>query len=340
MTPGAKFAFAQLDPFDSGANGAKIPDSNQIPSVANTDVDLIAIPGPTSAGNLTATAFRPQYTYSHIPATEGAILAWGANWAANALNRAKRTEVSNAFELIRPVAHAVRLSSPLAPTAASGFVHLGISTETNYLENTWTFPQTTAQMAGLSYYKRVTLASLTQSPITFINKWVDDTGFRYSAPTSAYANAGVGGFQTDYGWGVLVVMLEGVPNNSTCLSAEHLLLSEGIPQKTGILIGTPAAANSPGTLGAVGVMSVSQEPFHTEAEQESYIQQGVNALARGAAQAGEAVFQNVAAPLITRAGSAAVNTAAVMAYNALTGRGGLPGVNSNPNRLAINRIGM
>jgi hypothetical protein len=340
MTPSAKFAFAQLDPFDSNSNGAKIPDSNTIPSIANSDVDLIPMAGPTTSGNLTAMAFRPQYTWSHIPAIEGVTLGWGGAYATQALNRTKRPEVVSAFELIRPVAHAVRLCSPLAPTAATGFVHLGISTETNYAENTWTFPQTTGQMAGLAYYKRVTLASLTQSPITFINKWIDDTGFRYSSPVTTQGSGSGVTFQSDFGWGVLIVMLEGAPNNATALSAEHLLLSEGIPQKTGVLIGTPAAANSPGTLGAVGVMSVQQEPFHTEAEQDSYIQQGVNALARGAAQAGEAVFQNVAAPLLSRAGSAAVNTAATMAYNAIIGRGGLPGVNSNPNRLVMNRLGM
>jgi len=193
------------------------------------------------------------------------------------------------------------------------------------------------EVSGLQYYKRVTLSSLTQTPLTVINKWLDDTGFRYSAPQADLALGTGATFQTDYGWGVIVIMLEGVPANTQVLSIEHLLISEGIPQKNGVILGTVAAPNSPATLSAVGHMTTEQSPFHTEAEQDSYIQRGVDAIARGAAAAGEQVFANVAAPLLQRVGAYGATTAANMAFNAMTGQGGIPGVNSNPYRLMLTR---
>lgn len=338
MSPSAKFALAQLDPFDNSALGAKIPDSNTMPSLSNHDTDILSVLGPVALGELSAYAFRPQYTQAVITATfGGGSIQWGATYGSNATNRQKRSNYLSAIELTRPVAHAIRLSSPVSPTTASGFVHIGLATETNYLNASWTFPTNVSEMSGLQHYKRVTLASLTQSPLTVINKWLDDTGFRYSAPSSGLVLGGDATFQTDYGWGVIVVICEGTPVSAQVLSVEHLLVSEGIPQKSGVIIGSVAAPNSPGTMSAVGTMSTEQTPFHTEAEQDSYIQRGVDAIARGAAAAGEQVYSNVAIPLLERVGSFGAATAAQMAYNALTGVGGLPGVNANAGRLALNR---
>lgn len=336
MTPQAKFALAQLDPFDPKCLGAKIPDSNTMPSIANADTDIVNISTSAVATNLNGTAFRPSYTWGTIAATAGASLGWGAAWSTNASNRNKRTQYTAAIELTRPVAHAVRLSSPLAPTSATGFVHIGLSTETVYNEVTWQFPATLADMSGLQYYKRVTLASLTQSPLTIINKWIDDTAFRYSSPTASIdATPTQMMFQTDYSWGVIVVVLEGAPTSVTALSCEHLLLSEGIPRKDSVIIGSVAAPNSPETLAAVSSMATTQEPFHTEAEQETYIQRGVNAIGQGVAQHGESLFQQVAVPLLQQAGAGVVNAGAQILFNAVVGRGGIAGVNNNAHRLEL-----
>jgi len=325
-----------LDPFDPVCLGAKIPDSNTIPSIANSDIDIVNFTTGASATELAAKAFRPQYTWGVVNGTPGASIGWGAAWSNNAANRSKRTAYIAAMELTRPVAHSIRLSCPLAPTDAMGFVHIGVATETQFGESTWQFPTTLAEVRGLQYYKRVTLASLTQTPLTVINKWIDDTAFRYSAATATMVEgAAASTFHTDASWGVIVVMLEGAPPITSVLSAEHLLLSEGIPKKDSVIIGSQAAQNSPAILSAVSTLSTSTEPFHTEAEQESYIQRGVNAVAQGAAAHGENIFQSVAVPLLQRVGAIGVNTAANMAFNALAGVGGIAGVNNNANRLAL-----
>jgi len=336
LTPSAKFIMAQLDPFESMVLGAKVPDSNTIPSIATADTDQPDLLGGTASQTL-AMAFRPQYTWGTIQATPNVgSVSWGAAYATNAVDRSKKANYVAAIELTRPVAHAIRLSSQLSPTTASGFVHICLSTETNLNVSTWQYPTTVSQMSSSQYYKRVTLASLTQSPLTVINKWLDDTGFRYSSPNADLGSAGGVTFQSDYGWAAIVVMVTGAPATLSPITFEHLLLSEGIPNKDGVIIGTQAASNSPGIMSAAADVSSNLEPFHTEAEQDTYVAQGLNAVAQGAAAAGDVVFQNVAMPLLRRAGYAATGTAARMAMNAVMGMGGIPGVNSNSQRLAIN----
>lgn len=335
LTPGQKFAMAQLDPFDVIVNGAKIPDSNTQPSIANTDMELVTLSSGL-AGTLAGIAFRPFYTWGTITPPTASPIVWGA-FATNATNRSKRTNWASAMELSRPVAHAIRISSPLAPTSASGFVHIAISTESLYNVSSWQFPTTVAEISNLQFYKRVTVASLTQSPLTVINKWIDDTAFRYSNSTAPPDSAGPQSFQTDYSWGTIVVIVEAAPVSTQVLSFEHLLLSEGIPDKNAVLIGSPAASNSPETLSAVSHMATTQEPFHNEAEQESYIQRGVNAIVEGAAAQGEATFQHIGVPLARAAGGFAARTAINYGLMAVAGVAGIAGVNNNPNRLGLTR---
>lgn len=342
LTPSAKFALAQLDPFHPLSVGAKIPDSNTMPSIANCSVDQVSCPLATT-GFMTGFAFRPFYNYASIAATPASATAvtWGAALATNASDRRDITAFKAAFEATRPVAHAIRICSQLAPTAATGFVHIGLSVESYYnaATATWQFPTTVNEMVGLAFYKRVTLASLTQSPLTVINKWIDERGFQYEDPGQGAAISTSAGNEVSspfgWSWASIVVLVEGAPTTPSPLSAEHLLLTESLPAKNGILIGTAAAPNSPGTMSAVSSMASQQDFSHTEAGQDSYISQGLNAIARGASTAGAQVFNNVAAPLLEQVGSGLGNLAANMAYNALTGQGGIPGVNANAGRLAL-----
>lgn len=334
LTPSAKFLMAQLDPFDPQCQGAKVPDSNTMPSIANTSTELISMTTTAVAGQLIGTGFRPGYTWSTVVMTPGASLTNPAAWGGG-VNRLNRAAYVAAAEVTRPVAHAIRLSSSLSPTSASGFVHIALVTESIFPSTTWAFPVNVAEMTGCQHYKRVTLASLTQTPLTVINKWLDDTGFRYSAVNSTLVENGTHtSFQTDGGWAAIFVMVEGAPVSSIALSAEHITLTEFIPDKNGVLIGTAAASNSPETMSAAGELSVRVQPFHTEAEQESYIQRGVDAVVQGAAAHGESVFQSVAVPLLNRVGGYASSVAMNMAANAILGVGGIAGVNNQPNRLA------
>jgi len=334
LTPGAKFAMAQIDPFDSVCMGAKIPDSNTMPSLSTLDVENVAMRVPTATANCEAIAFRPQYKWGTIQGkgtAGGSVVDWGTTFATNAIDRTKAATYASSIELTRPVSHGVRLSCPLAPTTVTGFVHIALANEAIVPGTTWEYPTTLADIAGMAYYRRITLASLTQSPLTIVNKWLDDTAFRYSNPVGVVSNPGTAGaayLHTDYGWATIIVIVEGAPAGVSSLSAEHLLLSEGLPQKTAFLVGTSAAPNSPGTLAAVSTMVQEQEFTHTESEQAGTVQRGLNSLAQGAATAGEHVFTSVAQPLLQRLGAAATYAAAGAAM-----RYGMPGIN-NEHRLA------
>jgi len=335
VAPGTRWALAQLDPFHPKCLGAKIPDSSTMPSLAISDVEQVSTTTSAVATDLAGIAFRPQYTWGTVSATPGASLNWGATYSTNAANRSKRTTYVSQIELSRPVAHAVRLSCPLSATAATGFVHIGLSTETNYIQTSWTFPTTIAQISGLQYYKRVTLSSLTQTPLTIINKWLDETAFRYSSSASDIGNAGNTGFQTDFGWATIVVILEACPASSVALSYEHLLMSEAIPQKDSFIIGTVAASSAPATVAAVSEASQNIDFGHTESDQQTYIQRGIDAMVDGARTQGEAAFEQFGVPLLNAVGRSAVNSAQAAFMNMVTGTGGIPGVNANPQRLAL-----
>lgn len=339
LTPTAKFALAQIDPFDPKCLGAKIPDSNTMPSIANQDVDQVGLAVGSDAATVPyAIAFSPAYQQAIL---KSGVSAGGINWSINGWqNRRNRDSVNQAIEGIRPVAHAIRMSCPLAPTSTTGFVHVGLAIENRYGASSGVpdFPTSVNEMTGLPHYRRFTLASLTQSPVTAINKWIDETAFRYDAvgidqsfsdPAATLSDTT---FNFNRSWAFIIVMVEAPPASSTVLSFEHLLSTEALPRRNAFIMGNLAAPNSPGTMSAVSSMQAETDFVHTEAEQESYISQAVNELRRGAESAGEAAVEYVQ-PIFSRIGRYAADTAINYAVNAYTGTGGISGVNSNPNRL-------
>lgn len=347
LTPSTRFVLAQIDPFEPRALGAKIPDSNTIPSLANSDCDQVAIPQPSSGNNLIARAFLPSYRMGSLLSAAGTTsVVWSGTWE----NRRNYSNVVAQIEAFRPVGHAIRICSPLAPTSATGFVHVGLDVESRYNDTSGgtansypDFPTTVNQMTGLAFYKRVTLASLTQSPLTVINKWIDDSAFRYQDPreqtslSNATENAPTQTFNFFQNWATIIVMVEGAPTGTgTCISVEHLLLSEAIPKKDSYILGSPAAPNSSATLNVVSSMAAKTDFAHTEAQQESYVSQAVDAVYTGAAEAGAYVFENVALPIAQSIGRQFVGTAMNMAVAAMSGHGGLPGIQT-ANRLAITK---
>jgi len=321
LTPGLRFALAQIEPFNVKSNGAKIPDSNSMPSIATTDCEVISVA--TTAGNLSATAFRPAYTWGTVNSTPGASAVTWALTYGGGINRTNRTNFLAAVELTRPVAHAIKLVSSLAPTTTTGFVHIGISNETSFGETTWTYPTTVAEMSGLQHYQRITLASLTQTPYIVINKWLDDTGFRYRAPGSTYVQQpdinAQATFQTDGGWGTIVVLIEGAPASASAISVEHILLTENIPQKNGVFHGTQAATDSPSTMAATSYASSNTEIGHSEQHAATFARDAFVNLAAGAQAQGRQYVSSISGPIANALGG--------LLMRQFIGRAGLPGVN-------------
>jgi len=334
LSPGQKFLLAQGDPFEPRALGCKIPDSSTQPSVPIACQELSGGPVVTvPATDVSAIAYLPGLSNSILQATSGGgswtwpVLFTGSNWN-------KRTDVVAAVEAARPVAHGLRISSNTAPTSATGYVHLALAIETiNNGVTTWPYATSIAQMSGYSWYKRVTLASLTQTPLTIINKYVDETAFRYlgiDGPVAALgANANT--FHIPLSWGALLIAVEGVPSTQP-VQVEMMLHLECIPKNVGVLSGSSAAPSSPGLLASAASVSSKTDFAHTEDQQDSYMAQVAHNALAGAADAGNAFNQNVILPIVRRAGNAAVNAALSAA---IAGVGGIVGVNSNPRRLQL-----
>lgn len=351
MDPGQKFVMVQADPFEPKYFGAKIPDSSTIPSIPtpiqyNQTLQTLNTSQPAFAH---AWAFYPSVSFNFITALGLNASQWSFSAASATVQSAPQSaSFQSQFEAFRPTAHAIRLTCPFAPTTTTGFVHIAIATETNMTAantNTQHYTQLAesfSAMSGYTFYKRVTLASLTQSPITLINKWTDETAFRYQSPVAgpAVAAGGSGGanqFQIPFSWGTLLIAVEGVSTSTTPaaiapLTAEVILHSECIPDKSSTLIGSTAASYSSSTLNAVSQAVAATDFSHTEEQQDrtigNYVAEVANAAGLsprsvrdfGIRVAGQAV--RTAAQYATSRGASAVAQAVGVRLPP-----GLPGVN-------------
>jgi len=334
LSAGERFVLAQADPFEPRALGCKIPDSSTQPSVAiacqelNTPT-LVSTPA-TDSG---AVAYLPSLTSSIVVGTSSVGgWSWPASFSGNSWT--KRTDVIAAVEVARPVAHGLRISSSVAPTSATGYVHLALAVESiNNGPTTWQYATTISALSGYSWYKRVTLASLTQTPLTIINKYVDETAFRYLGQDGGQSSGANGNmFHIPLSWGALIIAVEGVPSTAP-IQVEMMLHLECIPKNVGVLAGSSAAPASPALLGGAASLSAKTDFAHTEDQQDSYIAQAMSNAMAGAADAGNQFNRNVIQPLARNAGYSVANAAMGAA---ITGLAGIVGVNNNPGRLALN----
>lgn len=333
LSSGQKFVLAQGDPFDPRALGCKIPDSSTQPSVALACQELhtpLLVTAP--ATDVGAVCYLPTVSGGIVTAASG-VGSWSFASAFGGTNWNKRADIVAAVEAGRPVAHGIRISSSVAPTSATGYVHLACAVETVNGVLNWGFADNIAKLSGYPWYRRVTLASLTQTPLTIINKYVDETAFRYLGLDRPPADAGANGntFHIPLSWGALIIAVEGVPTSSP-IQVEMLLHLECIPKNVGVLAGSNAAPASPGLLASAAGISSKTDFAHTEDQQDSYMQQVAQNAMQGAAAAGNAFNQNFILPAARRVGSMAVNYALGAA---ISGVGGIVGVNSNPRRLAL-----
>lgn len=335
LDPGQKFILAQADPFEPRCLGAKIPDSNTVPSVACPSSQLLT-PSLLAGANVDAVALIPSLTGGILEAG-GGIGAW--TWPAaftGAVDWTNATSYRNTFELARPVAHGVRISASVAPTTATGFVHIAVAYEAFNATTTWPYATTVAQMSGYSWYKRVTLASLTQTSLTVINKYVDETAFRYSgADTVGVEGALPMEFHVPFGWGAILIATEGIPSANP-LQIEMILHTEAIPKSTSVLQGNTAAPYSPQLIGASANMVSNSDFTHTEDGQAAHIASTLgNAVYQGVSLAGSTLLNNIVVPGVRQAAYNAAGYAASVGLAAL-GRG-VGGVNNDIGRLALTR---
>lgn len=265
---GSKYILAQADPFDENVEGVKIPDANSQPSVAiKCDDSWSLATGATYT--CTAMAFNPSVTRMTVPgtATSNTAWSWPATFGGSSAS-SKNGRIISECELARPVAHGIRITSGLAPTTATGFLHVCVYAQSVYGQSTWAYPTSLTDLANVPGYKRIPIARLTAEGLTVVNRPLDCTSQRYvDTDDPGYATGQTGEFDVPYQWGCIVIALEGVPVSTSALAIESVLHLECIPRATSVITATPAASYSPGALG--GASAAASKTAATYLDQDA-----------------------------------------------------------------------
>lgn len=304
--PISKFTLAQLDPFSEKVAGVKIPDVNTQPSSTVVVEDEFSISTGGTYGS-SAIMLRPTLVSTSVSSTPISQTAW--SWSAGfggGSNSSKATTVQANNTVVRVCAHGVRLTSALAPTSVTGFVHIAIVTETDFSNTTWSTPQTIADMQTSQWYKRIPLAVLTQKPYKVVNKILDPNAFRYFDPRSDLAAQATDMTLHTSGWANILIAVTGVAINTTAISCESILHYETLPSAGSAQTVTPAASAS-----SAAVEQATNVANSTPAVHEEGMFQNVLA---GAAEALGEYGNNVY--------SATLEGARNAGYNAVMGLGG------------------
>lgn len=208
-----KFLLAQIDPFSRDAMHTRVPDESTAPSSSFYTYDELTLSANSTITNgAIANVWLPSVeTIGAFANSSSTVSQW--TWAAaygQTFTTAKASAITSQYQLARPVAHGVRITSPLAPTTVTGYLHVGLYSMSTFNQTTWQLPTTLAQLSELPFYKKVTLASLTQTPLVICNKFLDQTAFRYVDVQSTDAVKTAGGqFQSPNSWMVIITVAEG-----------------------------------------------------------------------------------------------------------------------------------
>jgi len=333
--PISKFELGQINPFDKNVYGAKIPDSNTQPSTTSVAEDRIVFTG--SATDLAqCKVFMPNLQNTYASSTDSSSSAW--TWAA-AYGGANSSSCRDAFIAsfigVRPVAHGIRISSQAAPTSITGFVHVAVFPIDTFNQSTWNLPVSLSQIAQLPWYRRYTLAQLTQTPVVVVNKFLDCTATRYSDPSSDLVLQSTDAmFQMAGGWCGILVAVEGQPILTSNLSVENLTHFEVIPKfgtGSGSVFGTsPAAAFSTQKLEAVSRVAGSIDAaFNDEPDSlNARLREVSNILGQGASSAVGELYNSYVRPAAWGAGYTATMAGAGYLAGRLARYRGMPGINT------------
>lgn len=286
---GDKYIKAFVDPFMDEVQGVKIPDSNAQPSIPLRCLDTRDFATSSTVGT-DAWAFNASpaaYAVSRDSASLGATSwIWSAGFAGKA-DSAKLSNVRADQEMYRPVAHAIRITSALAPTAATGFVHVCVFSQSLYNQTTWTYPTSVSQMQQVPGYKRIPLGRLTAEGLLVVNRPMDVTAQRYiDSDSPVFDNAGTMEFQSGMQWCSIVVAVTGAPVSSTPISVENVLHIECIPRATAVSQSTPAAKYNTAALGGAANAASQATAAVLDSEKGKRAQEVLQAAAKGIEAAG------------------------------------------------------
>jgi len=309
-----KYELGQVNPFDQQVSGVKIPDSNTQPSDTARCEDRLTISSDATI-NANCYAFMPnvaKYAASGTGVTS-ATWGWPGSFAGTASSNS--TNYVSSFQAVRTAAHGIRISSQAAPTTITGFVHVALYPIGTWSNTTWAYPTSLSQMSQLPWYRRFTVASLTQRSVTVVNKFIDGTASRYFDPSSDLADTGTDiSFQFAGGWCAVLVAHEGCPVSTSILSVENLVHYETLQKIGASGSQSPAAQYNVSELEDVSRIASQGNAIFLEGEESSQIRQAMSILGRGVSAAAEYVLPGGTFSSYGGGGIQGVNTGRLMQY--------------------------
>lgn len=260
-----KFTLAQLNPFDRDAMHCRVPDESTAPSSSFYTYDEVAMSANSAiAGGAVVGFFLPSCEVYGTFANSVTTVTWA--WAAaygNQFAASKAAAISNQYALSRPVAHGIRITCPLAPTTTTGTVHVALYSMSTFGFATWTLPTSLPQLPELPYYRRVTLASLTQTPLVISNRYLDQTAFRYTAVQSTdLLNTTGAMFQVPNSWMGILIVVEGHGQavGTPVINVENIGHYEGQSSWGGLTMDMPAEPSRPAVMEASARVTSHRDP--------------------------------------------------------------------------------
>lgn len=232
-----QYVKALLDPFAQEGHGVKVPDVNQMPSIATTvwgygyiDADANGI----SAMMVTADPNDDNYLSG---AATGSSWIWGGGgttgWETipTATNQAMVNFRAN-VSTYRNVAWGIKVSCPRSIAEAAGTVHVCL-VPSDYGEAPGaSMPTSIGGMKTMPGYMNVPVANLIQDSLVIPGRLMDEGAFRYRAsgrPWFVHTTDPQLNLETSTGWSHILVVVEGAPASMfKILNVESVRHLEGV----------------------------------------------------------------------------------------------------------------
>jgi len=257
-----KFTLAQLNPFNRDCYDCRVPDTNTAPSTPFSTYDEYNI-GSGAFPNASCNIFMPNLRnmYCFPAGAGGSATSW--NWSAiNQNSTVNYTALDNQFGLYRPVSLGIRITCPLAATSASGYVHLCLfsASTSNSSAN---LPSNLTEMATCPFYKRINLASIVQTPVIYVSKYMDESAHLYRDINNAFQFTGTTGaeIQTNWGWMTIMCVVEGYPNGGNPLGIEVVGHYEGQSKFAAMITDIPAEMPNAPVMAATSAITAMRDPL-------------------------------------------------------------------------------
>lgn len=268
--PGGKFAVARMNPFLPEAEGVKIPDSFRFPTSTLTGRSIGNFTTPMNSwATGVVYGFTPWPTrYRYAPSAVD--INGNITWSSGTVTQASMYTTFNAnIETFRVVAWGLRLIPTVNLTNCNGIITIAhipgdISTSQNSATE---YPSSRSAAAQSPYWSEIPIYQGLAKPMIIPGRPLDETCYEFHDPTYPSAPSPYG--QDHTGWCNIMVMISGVPQNTSIMDIEWVAHFEIIPKPSVALL--VDAKSEPLSYPALQSVANMEEDVPVVADEESLL---------------------------------------------------------------------